>query len=63
MTFVSDGVESRDKTFASLPCVKGVTTDDVALAFAFAREEPNFEAAIAINITSGSMHYCTEPSS
>jgi hypothetical protein len=35
MTFVSDGLESTDRTVASLPCDKGVTTDDVfALAHA-----------------------------
>ena len=60
MTFVSDGVESADKTFASFPFDKGVITDDAGLAFALAMETFsvagmkllfNVEVAIVMSIT------------
>ena len=38
MTFVSDGRESTDRMLASFPFDRGVITDEVALAFALARE-------------------------
>ena len=60
MTFVSDGVESADRTFASFPFVKDVITDEVVLVFALAMEIFsvagrkllfNVEVAIVMSIT------------
>ena len=60
MTFVSDGVESAERTFASFPLDKGVITDDAGLTFVLAMETFsvagmklffNVEVAIVMSIT------------